>query len=105
MPDISVEEAVNQNCQAIMSGDLMRVMGDFTPDALAALMTVGSGLNVNALPALHGYEIESHEQEGADHNFVIKFRTSDGEVTAHATWRDIDGFWKIAAITLEGLPT
>ena len=34
MPDISVEEAVKQNCQAVLIGDLMRIMADLTPEAL-----------------------------------------------------------------------
>ena len=33
MPDITVEEAVNQNCQALLTGDLMKVMNDLTPEA------------------------------------------------------------------------
>lgn len=104
MPEGSVEEAVTQNCQAIMSGDLMRAMADFTPEALSSLMMVGGGLDVNNLPSLQGYRIDGHAVQDADHTFDIKFATSAGEIGVKAVWREIDGSWKIAAITLDGLP-
>jgi hypothetical protein len=103
MPDTTVEEAVERNCQAIMSGDLMRVLSDFTPEALTNVMSLGANLT-SAMPMLHGYNVESHEEKGLDHLFVIKFITSAGDVTASATWREVDGFWRIVDIGLEGLP-
>jgi hypothetical protein len=36
---------------------------------------------------------------GEDHVFKIHF-TGDQEITALATWRDVDGQWKIAALAL-----
>ena len=65
MPDISVEEAVKQNCQALLIGDLMRVMNDLTPEAMAQLMQGGG--NMGAMPALKSFDIQSHEQQGDDH--------------------------------------
>jgi hypothetical protein len=104
MPEISVEEAVERNCQAIMSGDVMLAMADFTPDALAGLMTAGAGFT-GAMPMLHGYSIESHEARGEDHLFTIKFSTSTGDVTANSTWAEVDGSWRITSIILDGLPS
>ena len=53
MPDITVDEAVKQNCQAVLIGDLMRIMADLTPEALGALMaSAGGGGGMGAMPAL-----------------------------------------------------
>ncbi|HXK33345.1 MAG TPA: hypothetical protein VNM91_04935 [Dehalococcoidia bacterium] len=101
MPDIPVEEAVKQNCQALLAGDLMRIMSDLTPEAMAQVMaSAGGGGGMGAMPALTGFDILSHEQQGDDHLFKVKF-TGDQEFTASATWRDVGGVWKIAALTME----
>jgi hypothetical protein len=99
MPDMSVEEAVKQNCQALLIGDLMRVMNDLTPEALGQLMQNAGG-GMGAMPTLKSFEIETHEEQGADHVFKIKF-AGDQDFTAIATWRDVGGAWKIAALAME----
>ncbi len=101
MPAISIEDAVNQSCQALLTGDLMRLIADFTPDALAAVMA--SAANIASVPALIGYSVQSHEAQGEEHVFRVAFTTSAGEVIANATWKDVEGFWKITSLTLEGL--
>jgi hypothetical protein len=101
VPETSVEEAVNQTCQALMMGDVMKVMSDFTPEALAAAMASASG--ITAVPSLIGYEVRSHDIDGEDHLFGIAFKTSEGEVTAKATWREVEGAWKITALDVDGL--
>ncbi len=98
MPDMTVEEAVKQNCQALLIGDLMRVMNDLTPEAMAQLMQGGG--NMGAMPALTSFDIQSHEQQGDDHIFKIKFQ-GDQDFTALATWRDVGGQWKIAGLAME----
>jgi hypothetical protein len=98
MPDISVEEAVKQNCQALLIGDLMRVMNDLTPEAMAQLMSGGG--NMSAMPTLTGFDIQNHEVTGEDHVFKITFK-GDQDFTALATWRDVGGAWKIAALAME----
>jgi hypothetical protein len=55
---------------------------------------------MGAMPQLTGFNIESHEQQGDDHIFKIKF-SGDQEFTANATWRDVGGQWKIAALAME----
>jgi len=99
MPDIDVEQAVKENCQALLTGDLMRVMNDLTPEAMAQVMA-NSGGNMGAMPQLTGFDIQSHEQQGDDHVFKIKF-SGEQEFTALATWRDVGGAWKIAALQME----
>jgi hypothetical protein len=101
MPDIDVEEAVKQNCQAVLAGDLMRIMSDLTPEALGQVMaSAGGGGGMGAMPALTGFDIVSHETEGDDHHFKVNF-SGDQNFTANATWREVDGAWKIAALSME----
>ena len=97
MPDTSVEQAVTENCQAVLIGDLMRIMSDLTPEAMGKLM---SGGGVGAMPTLTSFKIESHDEKGEDHVFRIKF-TGDQDMTAIATWRDVGGAWKIADLEME----
>jgi hypothetical protein len=89
MPDITVEEAVKQNCQAVLIGDLMRIMADLTPEALAALMA-NAGAGMGAMPALTSFDIQSHDVAGDDHVFKIQFKGAQ-DFLAVATWKDIGG--------------
>jgi hypothetical protein len=100
MPDIDVEEAVKQNCQAVLAGDLMRIMNDLTPEAMANLMANAGGGGMGAMPALTSFNILSHETEGDDHKFQIEFE-GDQKFVANATWRDVGGQWKIADLQLQ----
>lgn len=101
MPDVSVEDAVTANCQAVLTGDLMRIMSDLTPEALGKLMAgAGGGGGMGAMPTLTSFNIENHDTAGEDHIFKIKF-SGDQDFTAIATWRDIGGAWKIADLAME----
>ena len=102
MPEISVEEAVKANCEAIIARDVMRAAADLTPEALSGLMALAA--TVTQAPDLNGYAIEAHEQQGEDHIFRVRFLTSAGDVIVHATWRDVGGVWKIVAVSVEGYP-
>lgn len=99
MPDKSVEEAVKENCQAVLIGDLMRIMNDLTPEALGKMMANAGG-GMGAMPALTSFDIQSHEESGDDHIFKVKF-SGDQDFTATATWRDVGGQWKIADLAME----
>lgn len=98
MPDLSVEDAVKANCQALIAGDLMKVMTDLSPEAMAQMMAAGGG-NMAAMPQLTGYEILERRQEGDDYVFTVKFSGSQ-EFTVTATWADFGGVWKIKALAL-----
>jgi hypothetical protein len=99
MPDMSVEDAVKANCNALLSGDMMKLMSDLTPEALNKLMAGGANMG-GAMPALTGFNIDSHDQQGDDHVFKVSFQ-GDQNFTAIATWRDVGGTWKIADIAME----
>ena len=101
MPASPLDETVRAHCDALLMGDLMRVMNDLTPEALGALMTAGA--NVAMMPTLLGYEIESETVDGDDHLVQIGFTTPDRLITASETWRALDGAWKITKIEVEGL--
>lgn len=99
MPDTTVEEAVKANCQAVLAGDLMRIMNDLTPEALGQVMANAGG-GMGAMPALTSFDIVSHDEQGDDHLFTIQFK-GDQDFTANATWKDVGGQWKITALAME----
>jgi hypothetical protein len=84
-----------------MARDVMRAAADLTPDALAGLMSLAA--TISTAPTLSGYEIESHTVQGEDHLFRVRFNTSAGDVRVNAAWRDVEGLWKIVAVSVEGL--
>ena len=88
-------------CDALLAGDYMLAMADLTPEALNDAMTLGAGLTT--VPVPQSCAIESHEEGGGEHRFVVLFRTSLRDFRATATWRLVDGAWKIVAISVEGL--
>ena len=98
MPDVSVEQAVTENCQAVLIGDLMRIMSDLTPEAMGKLMAGGGGMG--AMPALTSFDVQSHDVAGGDHVFKIQFK-GDQDFLAVATWKDVGGAWKITNLAME----
>ena len=96
------EAAMRATCDAILRGDLMAAMNDLTPDAFAQAMSLAA--TITALPTPESYEIESRDESGGDYSFRVRFKTSSQDIVAAATWRLIDGAWKITAIAAEGLP-
>jgi hypothetical protein len=102
MAEISAAEAAMRNtCDAIMRGDLMGAMNDLTPDAFAQAMSLAA--TITALPTPESYVIEAREQSGDEHRFRVRFKTSSQDIVAAASWRQLDGAWKITAISAEGL--
>ena len=95
------EAAMRAALDAIMAGDLMTVMAAFTPEALNAAMVLGAGLT--AAPSLTGYTIEAQTEANREQRFRIRFTTTDGDLNATANWRQLDGAWRVTAISLEGL--
>lgn len=103
MPDISVEEAMRSACDALLAGDVFGALGNLTTEAFNELLAGGASLT--NLPALSSYEIESQEEEAGDHRFNVRFQTDLGEVPARATWRDIDGVWRITSLQIDAPAT
>ena len=87
---------------ALVRGDIMTAMADLSPEAYNDAMTMGA--NIAMLPQPHGYEVESREEAGGEHRFVVRFKTTAQDILARASYRQIDGAWKITAISAEGLP-
>ena len=100
MPEISIDEAVRRNCQALVAGDLAAVLNDLTPEAVAQAVA-GSG-GATMMPAVIGYEIVSRQEASGEHRFRISFKGSDHDFEAGITWREVDGAWKITAVDLNG---
>lgn len=101
MTNETAEAAMRRACDALLQGDVMTAMQDLTPEAMNDAMTMGS--TIMMLPTPHSYEVEEHESDGGDERFVVRFKTTAQDIVARATWRQVDGAWKIAAISADGL--
>lgn len=86
-------------CDLILKGDLMSAMAALTPEAMNDAMGLAATLTGLTLP--ESYVIESHEEDGGEHRFGVRFKAPQRELSASTTWRDIDGAWKITAITVD----
>ena len=97
----TAEDAMRRACDAILRGDLMTAMADLSPEAFNEAIAMGA--NIAMLPLPTGYEVESREEAGGEHRFVVRFRTSAQDLVARASYRQIDGAWKITSISADGL--
>jgi hypothetical protein len=88
-------------CDAILRGDLMTAMADLSPEAFNEAMAMGA--NIAMLPLPTSYEVESGEESAGEHRFVVRFKTSAQDLVARASYRQVDGAWKITSISAEGL--
>ncbi len=100
----TAEDAMHATCDAILRGDMMGALQELTPEALNQAMTLAA--EAMALPTPESYEVESHEEAAdGEHHFRVRFKTSSQDIVASASWRQIDGVWKITAIAAAGLHT
>ncbi len=100
----TAEDAMKATCDAILRGDMMGAMQELTPEALNQAMTLAAV--TMALPTAESYAIESHDESAAgEHHFRVRFKTTSQDIVASASWRQIEGVWKITAIAAEGLHT
>ena len=88
-------------CDAIIAGDYFTAMTDLTQEASNDAMALAAQLT--QVPVPQSYEITSHETLGADERFGARFQTTLGELNASVTWRQFDGFWKIVALSVDGV--
>ena len=94
MADVSIEEAVTRNCQALLTGNIGQIFADMTPEAMAKLASAGGGAMAGGLPQFTSYDIVSRAQDGDDHLYDVQFR-GDQSFGVKARWRDIGGLWKL----------
>jgi hypothetical protein len=86
-------------CDALLEGDIFTAMADLSNEALNEAMSMTAG--ITSFPTPSGYNIESHEEADVEHRFRVRFQTNQGDIAAHATWRQVDGAWKITSINVE----
>jgi hypothetical protein len=99
-PDAAAAEAqMRAACDAILHGDFMTPMALLTPEAFATAMALAGSLTTS--PRLTGYVIDSQEEAAGEHRFRVRFTTTGDDIRAFATWRQLDGVWRITAIGLE----
>jgi hypothetical protein len=107
----TAREAADRNAQALVAGNMMQLMMDITPEAMAGLMQMGAAAGVNpgafsltSMPAITGYELgESAVLDGGAELIPATFHSALGSMTIVATWKEIAGAWKIAAVTVNNI--
>lgn len=96
MPEGTPEQAMRRVADAILAGDYMTPMSEVTPDALFQVMQLGGGM-MN-LPPPESYDLEPLDG-AAGLDFRITFKAAGKSLSATVTWADVEGAWKITAIT------
>ncbi len=96
----TAEDAMRRACDFIMQGDIMSALQDLTPEAFNEALAMGA--EITSLPTPQSYEIESREESNGEYRFVARFKTTAHDVLARASWKQIDGAWKITSISAEG---
>jgi hypothetical protein len=97
----TAEDAMRRACDCIMRGDIMSALQDLTPEAFNEALAMGG--EITSLSTPQSYELVSREESDGEHRFAVRFKTTERDVVAKATWRLIDGAWKITSISAEGL--
>jgi hypothetical protein len=96
MPDISLEEAVERNCQALIAGNIAQIFVDMTPEAMAKLSQSAGAAQMGSgpMPKLTAYEIVDREQADGDDVYDVHFH-GDVNFGVKARWRAINDQWKL----------
>lgn len=107
----SAREAVERSAQAIVAGNIVQVMSDLTPEALAQVLQMASeqGLNpgsvtaLGGLPGISGYTVIDAGKDEDSETFLVTFEAPEGRATVESTWKQVLGQWKIAAFRVVDL--
>ena len=94
MADITVEEAVTRNCDALITGNIAQIFADMTPEAMAKLSQSVGAAATGQMPRITSYEIVSREQESEEHVYDVRFH-GDVDFGVKGRWREIDNQWKL----------
>ncbi len=94
-----IDDIVHRHARAVVAMDIGQLMHDLTPEAMGKVQARVPG---DAAPALRGYEVLAHRQEGGEHVYDVRYvgRTS---FTVRARWSRMGGQWKI--VDAEVIPT
>lgn len=103
MADLTVEEAVERNCQALISGNIGQLFTDMAPEAMAKIAAAGGAgaAMAGGMPTFAGYEIVSRAQDGEDHIYDVHFNGSQS-FGVKARWRQVNDQWKL--VDFDGYP-
>lgn len=94
MADVTVEEAVKRNCEALIAGNIAQIFTDMTPQAMAKLSQSAGAQMGGPMPKLTAYEIVERRQDEDDHIYDVRFQ-GDVAFGVKARWREIDNAWKL----------
>ena len=99
----TAREAAERVAQAVVAGNIAQLMGEITPEALTQMMQMSAaagGLSPAQMPNIEGYKIQEIGPDGDAEVFHLTFTAAVGKATLAASWKQIMGQWKIAAVSL-----
>jgi hypothetical protein len=94
MADISLDDVVRRNCDALVTGNIAQIFADLTPQAMAKLSQSAGAQMGGAMPKLTSYQIVGQDEQGDDQVYDVRF-SGDVNFGIKAHWRQLDGQWKI----------
>lgn len=94
MADITVEQAVERNCQALVAGNIAQIFMDMTPEAMAKLSQSAGAMAGGPMPKLTGYEVVSRSEVEGDPLYDVRFE-GDVNFGVKGRWREINNQWKL----------
>jgi hypothetical protein len=100
-PAEPVFDAAERAAEAVASGNLAGLMALITPEALAQVMTMGQetgGLSLAQMPQITDYTLHPAGETEDASLYDVTFNSTAGSVALRATWKNVLGQWKIAAI-------
>ncbi len=94
MADITLDEAVKRNCEALIAGNYAQIFVDLAPEAVMKLSQAGPAQVGGPLPKLTSYEIVARGKKDDDDLYDVRFQ-GDVNFGVRAVWREIGGQWKL----------
>jgi hypothetical protein len=86
-----IDDIVHRHARAVVAMDIGQLMHDLTPEAMGKIQARVPG---DVAPALRGYEVLAHRQDGSGHVYDVRYvgRTS---FVIRARWSRMGGGWKV----------
>lgn len=91
---MDAREFMQGHADKAVAGKIGEVMGDLTPEAMAALPALMAG-GPNPATSNNVAEVRA---DGDDHVFDVTYSNDSATVTMRETVRQIDGTWKIVKL-------
>lgn len=94
-----LQQVVERNAQAVMTGNFLQLMADITPEALAKLMAMAppqaGQMSITSLPPIERYELEQLPDADEAQQFRATFYAENATASIVTAWKQVLGQWKV----------